>query len=74
MQFVAGKKHGATVRWHASGAKELEGSYKDGKKDGTFSYYTEEGELSKTEQYSSGRLVTTKKHPTKKPQAVADRH
>jgi antitoxin component YwqK of YwqJK toxin-antitoxin module len=61
IQFADGLKEGPITRWQENGARELEGAYKADKKDGTFRYYDEEGELAKTEQYSAGRLVSTKK-------------
>jgi antitoxin component YwqK of YwqJK toxin-antitoxin module len=62
------------MRWQQSGAKELEGAYKADLKNGTFSYYDEDGELTKTEEYKAGMRVGVKiiKQPSpKKPGAPA---
>jgi antitoxin component YwqK of YwqJK toxin-antitoxin module len=63
--YVDGIKEGPTARWQESGAKEFDGAYKADQKDGPFNYYDKEAELTKTEQYTKGHLVGTKKHPKK---------
>ncbi len=64
-KYVDGLKDGPTTRWQPSGAKEFEGAYKADEKDGTYSYFDKDNELTKTEEYKNGRLISSKKYPKK---------
>jgi antitoxin component YwqK of YwqJK toxin-antitoxin module len=40
-----------------NGQKRGEGNYKDGKRDGFWTFWDENGNITKTETYSNGELV-----------------
>jgi len=43
--FVAGKRHGPALAWHADGTPASNGRYHDGKPDGTWRQFSERGAL-----------------------------
>jgi len=43
------------TEYYDNGEKELEGNYKDGKKEGLWTDWDEEGKVTKTETYKLGR-------------------
>lgn len=47
---------GNYIRFYSNGNKALEGSFKDGERDGTFLEYYENGKLSCRKHYQNGRL------------------
>jgi hypothetical protein len=44
-EFAHGLRHGRTLQFYASGAKEAEGRYADGLREGAWSYWKEDGTL-----------------------------
>jgi antitoxin component YwqK of YwqJK toxin-antitoxin module len=45
------------TRWHATGAKQSDGGYRDGKQHGTWSYWDESGKLIRRTQWKHGNEV-----------------
>ena len=46
-----GKEDGLYTGWYENGQKRLEGTYKDGEKDGKWIYYNEDGTVKEVEEY-----------------------
>lgn len=45
------------TRWHENGQKQQEGNYKNGKKDGLWTEWDNDGNVTMTKKYSNGELV-----------------
>lgn len=56
-------KHGPYFKYYKSGKLQIAGNYKDGKKNGEWKYYSENGKLEKIEHYQKGELKKTNKDP-----------
>ena len=51
------KKHGPYFYYYESGKMKISGWYNTDKKDKTWKYYDEKGNIIKTEEYKNGELV-----------------
>jgi len=48
-------------KWYENGQLQEGGIYtKDGKKDGVWAYYSQDGQLTKSESYQEGKLIEEK--------------
>ena len=54
---VTGQKAGRWTTFYTNGQKESEGEYVMGKKNGTWTWWSETGQLLKTEENRDGELV-----------------
>ena len=51
---------GKLTWWYDNGQKELEGTYKDGKKDGIHTIWYENGQKEEEQTYKNGKLIDLK--------------
>ena len=54
---------GSSVEYHDNGQLEKRGNYKNGKQDGLFEFFNENGNLTSTQTYRNGELVETNLDP-----------
>jgi hypothetical protein len=55
--FSKGELNGDYRVWYDSGAKNVEGAFRFGNKDGKWVYYSESGSVVKVENYNNGVLI-----------------
>jgi antitoxin component YwqK of YwqJK toxin-antitoxin module len=58
--FADGKRHGASIWWHANGHKMREIQYRDGEMDGPFLEWTADGKQQTNNTYQAGRKLAAK--------------
>ena len=51
-----GELHGQVTIWNEDGQKKFERSYKDGKKDGVWSWWFDNGQIESIKNYKAGKL------------------
>ncbi len=65
IHFQDGKRHGASVEWHADGSKALEGAWVQGIPSGIVHEWSSDGLLRTDTQYNQkGQVVRRETHPT----------
>jgi len=48
------------TEFHENGKKASEGNYKDGKKDGLWTFWYENGQKEKEDTYKDGKVISSK--------------
>ena len=54
-------KDGLIEEFYENGQLKSKGNYKDGKEDGLWEYFDEDGKETKTEEWKGGKLIPFKK-------------
>lgn len=54
-------KHGPFIEWHPNGQESMEGTYRNGKQDGHWTFWNESGRKTFERDYREGEMVAERK-------------